>query len=167
MTDEELLEIEARCAVATPGHWIAGEIGVVTTDANVSERYNQVASVMPICDRAGHCYQDGTTAFIAHARTDVPALVAEVRRLQALIAESKRTLRWRKWDSANSYELVFDGWDYDPIAHIYDVDGLEWHWASEYDDGYCKTLVEAMREAEKAIPDIRPIDTIIRPEVKS
>ena len=100
------------------------------------------------------------------ACADVHALVAEVRRLQGLVAESKRTLRWRKWDSANNYKLAFDGWESDPIAHIYDVDGLEWHWISEYDNGYCKTLAEAMSEAEKSIPDIRPIDTIIRPEAR-
>lgn len=103
MTNEELDAIESRASAAIPGHWTAGEIGVVTTDAKVSERYDQVASVLPICDRKGHCYQDDTTRFIAHARADVPALIAEVRRLRAEAAESE--LLWL--EKLNRMQRVF------------------------------------------------------------
>lgn len=96
MTDEELNEIESRASAATPGQWTAGEIGVVTTDAKISERYDQVASVLPICDRKGYCYQDGTTRFIAHARADIPALIAEVRRLKAETEKNRRVFVWAK-----------------------------------------------------------------------
>lgn len=88
MTNEELEAIEALANAATPGPWRETEVGCVLTDANVSERYNQVASVMPICNKGGHCYQDDTAAFIAASREAVPALVAEVRRLRAEAAKA-------------------------------------------------------------------------------
>jgi hypothetical protein len=83
MTDEELAGIEARANAATSGPWVwkvRGENG-------------------PLCMHSGDAivFDDGTAwgeygspmhneaadaTFIAHARTDVPALVAEVRRLR-------------------------------------------------------------------------------------
>ena len=75
MTNEELAAIRARCEAATPGTWTA------------------------ICPRiswrimAGECYvmeseivrTPADAAFIAHARQDVPALLAEGARLREII----------------------------------------------------------------------------------
>lgn len=92
MTESELQDLESLANAATPGPWRETEVGCVLTDANVSERYNQVASVMPICNKGGHCYQDGTTRFIAHARADIPALIAEVRRLKLVVHQQELTV---------------------------------------------------------------------------
>jgi hypothetical protein len=64
MTEEQLKEIEERAARATPGPW-DGRIGVGGCDYIVKAETRQDAT------------------FIASARTDIPALCAEVRRLQA------------------------------------------------------------------------------------
>lgn len=64
MTEAELAEIEARANAATPGPWKIGglrrlQMGLMEQDAD----------------------------FVTAARTDVPALVAEVRRLLAALAK--------------------------------------------------------------------------------
>ncbi len=59
MTDKELNDIEARANASTPGPWIDwGDIGLATDNTQAN------------CE------------FIAAARTDVPALIAEVKRLR-------------------------------------------------------------------------------------
>lgn len=83
----DLGAIEARAAAATPGPWEADHntpfsdelVGIFATD---QKRY-----VLRVEDQ---CMVDDDqiartpdAEFIAHARTDVPALVAEVRRLSA------------------------------------------------------------------------------------
>ncbi len=112
MNDEQLAAIEARTAAATPGPWIAvndPELagpyvwrtgypyadandkplswGGVAEVANDDPREHSVAFVN-LSDGNPDWYggpeQDFRTAqFIAHARTDVELLLAEVRRLRA------------------------------------------------------------------------------------
>jgi hypothetical protein len=75
MTNEELAEIEARANAATPGPWNDTSEGVA------SEKENYY-----ICE----CYQndpddviiDADRKFIAHARDDIPNLIAEIKRLR-------------------------------------------------------------------------------------
>lgn len=70
-------EIEARANAATPGPW------------TVSEDYSDV--VGPEGDQLASYWNPTSETrngeFIAHARTDVPALVAEIRRLRAELAQ--------------------------------------------------------------------------------
>jgi hypothetical protein len=81
LRDEELAAIKKRVEAATPGPWAAtGEyFCLAAPDAT-----------HVVC--FGHDYDDygdvkGPDAeFIAHARTDVPALLAEVERLRAELA---------------------------------------------------------------------------------
>ena len=81
MTEEQLREIEARAEAATPGPW---RRGVGNTAMRVCSAYP--AKSYFICE--------GTNAddleFAAHAREDIPALVAEVRRLQRDLAWFRR-----------------------------------------------------------------------------
>lgn len=77
MDAKYLAEIKAREHVATPGPWKVG-ISALITDAN------------------GHALFFGEDAkgnadFIAHARTDIPALISEVERLN-VIAEQRYQL---------------------------------------------------------------------------
>jgi hypothetical protein len=60
VTDDELDVIGARANAATPGPW-----------------------TWPDWDDCSEQEADANNEFIAHAREDVPALVAEVRRLRA------------------------------------------------------------------------------------
>lgn len=80
MTQERLDEIEAREAKATEGPWgVDGPAQCGPGDSLAVyhvEDGGTVAYVQPSWDDA---------EFIAHARTDIPALLAEVERLRALI----------------------------------------------------------------------------------
>ena len=93
LTEEQLLEIEARCNAATPGPWdsctaICGS-GDSAIIAPIHGRSCVLALVCAEVDEQGkdvvRSMRDA--AFIAAARTDVPALVAEVRRLSEAISE--------------------------------------------------------------------------------
>jgi hypothetical protein len=71
ITEEQLAEIEARANAATPGPWReSASCGLVSDHPHVTR---DVWSIPKL---------DGDMPFIAAARTDVPALVAEVRRLR-------------------------------------------------------------------------------------
>ena len=72
--------IKARCEAATPGPWYVDRGGefddpYYSIPSVCRDRYGD-NSLMVGSDKA-------TAEFIAHARTDVPALVAEVERLRA------------------------------------------------------------------------------------
>lgn len=116
MTDEELNEIDARANAATPGKW--------------REEYAYNNGGMPTCDfyipghtKEAHVEMLATDAvFIVASRDDVPALVAEVRRLKALvhqqelfglgavelvaaIEENRQTFRWVNAPEDYGYSL--------------------------------------------------------------
>ena len=87
MTPMELAEIEARANAATPGPW---EVGVLRRECDhpTTNQFTEERSVFPPLGESGPValaaegeHENG--AFIAHARTDVPALIAEVKRLRA------------------------------------------------------------------------------------
>lgn len=69
MTDEELAAIRARAEAATPGPW--APFGKQVIDSN------QLFVLQGLGD---HVYQDAD--FIAHAREDIPKLLAEIKRLR-------------------------------------------------------------------------------------
>jgi len=85
MTEKELAEIEARCEAATPGPWKLFD-GYKLPDNAIGEKLAAVkwfgcemsAGVRSDCgcDIIGNVTD---LELIAHARTDIPALVAEVR----------------------------------------------------------------------------------------
>jgi len=75
MTTEELLAIEARANAATAGPWRGKKDEGVQADAT------DVFETGCGCCSPSHL-SEADALFIAHARTDVPALVAEVRRLK-------------------------------------------------------------------------------------
>lgn len=79
LTDDELAAIEARAAAATPGEWHFYPADPLDrAEVFVREPLTLVAQ----CPRA-HGHGDANAAFIARARTDVVALLAEIRRLRA------------------------------------------------------------------------------------
>ncbi len=93
MTPEELQAIEARAAAATPGPWrYDGMHPEITTPQGenywliISECRSTPDQELP--DQFDH-WNDKNYHFIAHARTDIPALVAEVKRLQKELARAE------------------------------------------------------------------------------
>lgn len=85
MTDSELAAIEARAKRATEGPWT---IKSVWTDkhSGADEVSGANGQSVCLCDEHDGGYNPNTQRnvdFIAHARTDIPALIAEIRRLRA------------------------------------------------------------------------------------
>lgn len=76
MTNEQLQKILERAEAATPGPWDAGNVTV-----------GGPAFSGGIWEWTGPGRNVADALFIASARTDVPALVAEVRRLKAALGE--------------------------------------------------------------------------------
>lgn len=78
MTDEELNIIEARANAATEGPWRYEDDAVIEVrsggDAWICQTFSKGEE-----DFINH---KGNGEFIAHARTDIPALIAEIRRLK-------------------------------------------------------------------------------------
>jgi hypothetical protein len=79
VTDEELNAIEARANAATPGPWELGEHEILAAHSAV------VVAGAGCCDPVR---LDADANFICQARTDAPALVAEVRRLRAALIQA-------------------------------------------------------------------------------
>lgn len=90
MTDEELKAIEERANAATPGPWRGFDTGVLSGPRWVVGN-----------EESRQFYNLADGRFIAHAREDVPALIAEVRRLRA---ENERLTLDRKTDAGFVYE---------------------------------------------------------------
>lgn len=85
LTDVDLAVIRERCDAATPGKWRRQAVNVVAPsgdDVCWLPRYPTFPAEREVQARAD-------AAFIAHARTDVPRLLAEVERLQ------EEVTRWR------------------------------------------------------------------------
>ena len=81
MKPEELKAIKRRTKKATPGPWTVGEHHGV--DFPEAVLYDIACNTNDITDEI---YLKEDADFIAHARTDVPALVEEVKRLQLALA---------------------------------------------------------------------------------
>ena len=80
MTESELKEIEARTNASTEGPWRSA----VNYNGNPPRIYYMVGD-LDAKDGLARVVDSCDAEFIANARTDVPALIAEVRRLRALI----------------------------------------------------------------------------------
>jgi hypothetical protein len=78
MTPEELDAIEARANAATKGPWLAfpgsGMVGAAWRS------HGWVADVPRFLSPGVNNHRVADAEFIAHARTDVPSLVAELRK---------------------------------------------------------------------------------------
>ena len=80
MTEERIAEIRGREKAATRGPWhdecVIGRRKEIETFHTIRDKDGAIVDVLPIS-----AYHDA--AFIAHAREDIPALLAEVERLMA------------------------------------------------------------------------------------
>ena len=102
LTDQQLADIQAREAAATLGPWFADghEILVGTAD-DITRGSMWIGET---CTTELPDWGAANAEFVAHARTDVPALVAEVRRLRAV----ERAVREQVRDATVSLETLHD-----------------------------------------------------------
>lgn len=92
--DLDLDAIEARAEAATPGPWDiyryrhgGGRICIDDSE-QPGRRRALIADMDGGPDAVATAYNEGDREFLFHARADVPALVAEVRRLRALVGDA-------------------------------------------------------------------------------
>lgn len=89
MTEDELKAIRERAEAAMPGPWV----GFTSTwKVMVGERTQK--SIADVCEYGGD-YFGANTQFIAHARTDIPALLDEIdllTRANDALGESRNIL---------------------------------------------------------------------------
>lgn len=83
ISSEELDAMEARASAATPAPWVTnfGVHGDPIIHEEGAPRTGEVARISP----APGDYGKNNAVFIAHARADVPKLVARVRFLEAVV----------------------------------------------------------------------------------
>jgi hypothetical protein len=103
MTEEQLKEIEDRANAATPGPWVQ------------HGRYVRKNHVREIVIQGSFLKKDGVNSlpvidaeFIAHARTDIPALIAEVREQKEQI---KTLVEALEWIASDEYKVAPSHWD--------------------------------------------------------
>jgi hypothetical protein len=84
MTPEELAEIKARCEKATPGPWCWWGDRFSGRGIGQGDEYEFGIQVVVYLKGVS---TDENADFIAHSRTDIPALVAEVERLRAALEQ--------------------------------------------------------------------------------
>ena len=82
MTNDELNAIEARANAATPGEW----------DASVA--YDETVHAVVGGFSSGATPTNEDAKFVVNARQDVPALIAEVRRLREFAGCMAQSLRY-------------------------------------------------------------------------
>ena len=88
MTDADLDAMQARCDAAPEGPWAVG----MRNGFRYWETEEGLDLLWYTNDDDGIHARFGVDAFIAHARTDVPRLIAEVRRLKAQIDTLARSM---------------------------------------------------------------------------
>lgn len=87
MTEEELATIEARADAATPGPWAYTPWG---EDQRCGDVYSYSRRVLTFGTADGTVDEDDANGkFVAHARADVPALLAEVRLLRRVVQDQQ------------------------------------------------------------------------------
>lgn len=88
MTDNEIKEIEDRCKLTTPGPWKSLVEGreIESGDSFIMTGISEGEDIW-IDKRGADIYLTGATTadqdFIAHARQDIPKLIAEIKRLKS------------------------------------------------------------------------------------
>jgi len=95
LTKQQLEEIKSRAEKATKGPWCFAVLGDCAQLSPV-ERPKRVIGDLSIHDGRGNQYKNhisgeegfSNSTFIAYARTDVPALLAEVERLKNLAKDA-------------------------------------------------------------------------------
>lgn len=88
-------EIKARAEAATPGEWEAFQLwedGDIITGGGNFEICTPEYDVCAYIKNSAPIRREADAAFIAHARQDIPDLLAEVERLRAQVVAANRTL---------------------------------------------------------------------------
>ena len=155
MTPERLAEIEARANAATQGPWEWHPyMGSGATLAKPNHPFHEL-NILKTTDDWPPVAADAE--FIAAARTDVPALLAEVRRLQAAVERVRELHRPGDYSASRG---VWTWWDVCPTCG--DKAGVHpcGCWRDVDEDGHiCKACSKPGRVSEPwPCPTIAALD---------
>ena len=82
LDDKELYEIEQRATKATKGPWFCADMRRDLGELHIKDIDSELFIVYCSDDKPEQDTWDGD--FVAHAREDVPKLIAEIKRLRRL-----------------------------------------------------------------------------------
>ena len=102
MTPEELNAIEDRVNDASPGPWHTKGAGGLYMDGTSPSA--EVVIPDPPYRLHNPYWTHGDAEFVAHARSDVPALVAEVRRLGTMLTQVQELAAWLEDCAVHAYQ---------------------------------------------------------------
>jgi hypothetical protein len=97
LTEAELIEIEARAAGAIAGPWTIRRMERADAGPAVAIEANGADRTVVDVEAGEGTLDEREAQFIAHAREDVPRLIAEVRRLRAGVQRSEPIEGARVW----------------------------------------------------------------------
>jgi hypothetical protein len=107
LTEQQLDDIEARAAAATPGPWCTDSWEIYQGTEYLPGISLWIGET---CRGTSTPEQDrNDAAFVAAARTDVPALLAEIRRLRAELITNRA-------DVLGEVAIELEGIDFHPTA---------------------------------------------------
>ena len=98
-------EIQARADAATEGPWEWTK-GAEACAVAVPENRDGLYGPLTWDDHNGEVFRESDAQFIAHARTDVPALVKALRAVEAV----HKLTYYDKWGRVTSTPSDFGGW---------------------------------------------------------
>lgn len=141
MIEDELKEIEARAASATPGPWRVEEDTTLVWGTCALDDQTSYGMGNPVArietkrfGRFDETESINNSVFISAARTDIPTLITEIRRLQQLLANPWRPISEYKPEYGKV--LVVDNNSYhEPYSEVAEIgaDGRWWHADGEYE----------------------------------
>lgn len=122
LPESRLREIEERCGAATAGPWTTEKPKQNCGDWPSGVVIAAVARGQCVyADPPGGSYPEADRQYIAHARTDLPTLAAEVRRLRGALEEAVAREReafnaaylaahndWSDWDTLDEIGPILD-----------------------------------------------------------
>jgi len=147
LTEQQLDDIEARKDAATPGPWMR-KAELASHIVYIDNAAPDDGTLSPLWNAEWATEADGE--FTAHARTDVPALLAEVRRLRArALTASEYDAAWHAVEGAAGEE----GADPGTVLHaVLDRLGIAWQ-----DAAYPAAAVNTLPTAEELADAPNPV----------
>lgn len=131
--------IQARADAATPAPWdtlggtrvraIKGDLAVPIFQSETPIDWHKKKNVTHSVLCRAYADEVNNATFIAHARTDIPALIAEIERLRAtpkpLDGEAERLCSELRDEAQRVREIIADHWQIDPDVLDRAADAIE------------------------------------------
>ena len=92
LTPEELKAIRERCEAARPGPWSVSSLGRDVLATHVTKGPRMMRVRRPILRTFSNPINKSDVEFAAHARSDIPALLAHAKAQDAIIQQLRERL---------------------------------------------------------------------------